>query len=267
MNHADEIVALLGSAKRGPGFMSNCFLQAPAIRALAADGRLEGFPEAGAACVLHREDTFRRLYFSAPGPEELRDALCGLALPPGELIADLVGRADQIEPVAAALAAAGFSAYKDFQRMARTARDLPPAKNGAVATEAEFAGPEDVARVQELITDSFDPRAEHFPTALETTQAIAGRSVLVARRGREIAALLFFSRAGMTTILRFWLVRAGFRGMGFGDLLVRRYFADCAACRRFTLWVQCGNDAAIRRYLDYGYRPDGTMDRIMRTVR
>jgi hypothetical protein len=79
--------------------------------------------------------------------------------------------------------------------------------------------------------------------------------------------LLVFSSDGLTTTLRFWLVPAEFRGMGLGDLLLRRYFAECAASRRFILWVHCGNDDALRRYLDYGYCPDGAIDRIMRKVR
>jgi GNAT superfamily N-acetyltransferase len=266
MNKPDEIVALLSSSKRGSGFVTNCFLQEPAIRALAANGLLEAFCFSGGTCLLRREDTFRRLYFFAPGFEALRDALSGLSLPPGELITDVVGRTEQAEPVAAALVSAGFSSYKDFQRMARLGGELPPPKNAAQA-EAEFAVPEDSSQVQELIAASFDPRAEHLPTLLETAEAVAQRCVLVARCGPQTAAVLFFSRAGMATILRFWLVRAEFRGMGLGDLLVRRYFAECVACRRFTLWVHCGNDQAIRRYQDYGYRPDGAIDRIMRKVR
>jgi hypothetical protein len=267
MTRPDEIVALLTSMKRGPGFVTNCFLQEPVIRALAADGRLEAFCFSGVTCLLRREDTFRRLYFFAASPEALCDALSGGSLPPGELITDVVGHTEQTEPVAAALASAGFSCYKDFQRMARLGGQLPPPKNAAAQAEAEFAVPEDTARIEELIATNFDPRAEHLPTPIETAEAVAQRCVLVARCGPHIAAVLIFSRAGMTTILRFWLVPAQFGGMGLGDLLIRRYCAECAACRRFTLWVDCDNDHAIRRYLDYGYRPDGAIDRIMRKVR
>ena len=59
-------------------------------------------------------------------------------------------------------------------------------------------------------------------------------------------------------------MRADYRGTGLGVLLLRTYLAECSACRRFTLWVHRGNDNAIRHYLDYGYREDGTIDRIMR---
>ena len=190
MNRADEILSMLRSVRHGPGFVTNCFLQDEVVRSLAASGCVEALCFAGVACLLHREETFHRLYFAAPDLDSLRDAVFALPLPPGEVITDIIGNSARITPVAAVLCQAGFSPYKDFQRMVRLAGDLAP-RNATAEPNAQFAALDDAARVHELIAASFDPRAEHLPTLIETVEAVARRSVLVARHGSRIAAVLF----------------------------------------------------------------------------
>jgi len=238
------------------GRITNLFLTEPEVSALLERGELETLDEPGAAFFLRRQGDFRRLYFAAASPEPLAT----LRLPPGEIITDVVGREPDIGPVSAALAQLGFLPYKQFQRMARAGAPAGPPDTDGV----RHAITGEVPAIHRLISQYFDARAEHLPAPHEVAAAVAQKAILIADAGSSIAALLFYSGTAITTTLRYWLVLPEFRGRQYGRLLLERYLADCAACRRFLLWVQRGNYRAIAQYERAGYRPDGLIDQILR---
>jgi GNAT superfamily N-acetyltransferase len=125
------------------------------------------------------------------------------------------------------------------------------------------AKPPEAPQIYELIHTHFDARAEHLPSREEVATAVAGGTILVAEAGDRMAALLFHAGSAVTTTLRYWLVLPEFRGQGHGHQVMQRYFADCARCRRFLLWVQRDNARAIAQYERAGYRPDGLTDQIL----
>jgi GNAT superfamily N-acetyltransferase len=238
--------------------VTNLFLPEPEVRALVDRGEMERVDFAGGRALLRRVQDFRRLYFTADSAEQLT----GLRLPEGEVIADVVGRESDIAPVASALAAAGFRPYKQFQRMSRAGT-----RGGEAAGSAAGVRPatsKEAPVVHRLIWTHFDPRAEHLPPPEEVAAAVEAGTVLVAESEHSLAALLFHSGAALTSTLRYWLVLPEYRGMGHGQRLMDRYFAECPQCRRFLLWVQRDNSRAIRQYERAGYRPDGLIDHILR---
>ena len=78
-----------------------------------------------------------------------------------------------------------------------------------------------------------------------------------------IMGLLFFEVDGLTSVLRYWLVGAGFRDQRVGARLIRSYFASCPAVKRFTLWVRSDNETALAKYRNYGYAADGLVDQVV----
>jgi GNAT superfamily N-acetyltransferase len=239
-----------------PGRVTNLFLPEPEVQALIERGEMEALAGEGALFLLRRLPEFRRLYFAADRSERL----ASLRLPPGEVITDVVGRAEDIAPLNNALAQAGFGPYKEFQRLARGSE--PPVS--PAADRVAVARPHQAVRIHELIQEHFDVRAEHLPSLDEIAAAIQQGSILMMESGGAIAALLFHTTTRVTSTLRYWLVLPQFRGLGFGQALLDRYLADCRGCRRLLLWVQRDNHHAIARYERAGYRPDGLLDQILR---
>ena len=238
------------------GRVTNLFLPEPEVRRLLEAGEMEALEFAGGLALARTIGDFRRLYYAA----ESVAALGGLRLPAGEFVTDVVGRESEIAPAVAALSGAGFAPYKQFQRMSRAggASSVEP------ATNVRLARPEEAATIHHLIHTHFDARAEHLPSLDEVQAAAVGKTILIADAPDGIGALLFHSGTAVTTTLRYWLVLPQWRGKGYGHQLLDRYFADCAGCRRFLLWVQSDNARAIAQYERAGYRPDGLIDRILR---
>lgn len=259
---AADLSHWIGLAKSaGSQFGTNIFLTGDAIEQLGA-GSLFAREFDGAVIVLRREPRFDRLYYAAAGAAPLESALAQLEWPAGSvLVSDLVGRKDEIAPWAAAFTAAGFSHSTTLLRMQRIQTQPAPAARAGL--DVELARAEDAAEIQDVLLANFDPYLDQIPPIAETRQAAASGTVLLIRAGGRIAALLYYDRTGWTTHLRYWLVLPDHQTEGFaGDRLIRRYFRDCAGCRRFLLWVHERNTRVVPIYRWYGYKTDSLIDAV-----
>jgi ribosomal protein S18 acetylase RimI-like enzyme len=177
----------------------------------------------------------------------------------GRVMTDLVGNESALNHLLSALEQAGFRRYTRLQRLARTGR--PETSLGAPSTG--FAEKADARAVLGLIENLFDRYGEQLPMPYEIEAAIENRQVLAARHNGELAGLLFFETQGLASTVRFWAVAEKFRVQRFGSALMQQYFQMHGPVRRFTLWVNSGNENAIGKYRHYGYAPDGLMDHVL----
>ena len=260
--HLPEIMARL--RRQGP-VLTNLFLGAGVLAELEAAGRLTVLEDPGVVYLLKTEPGFTRLHFCSTGLEPMQRTLASVAAPgPGGLVVDLLGPQPDLERLRAPFLEGGFVDYKRFDRMSRAAvTPLPAPWPGPPPAGSRRATPRDVAEVHRHLWENFDPRAEHLPSLAEVEGAAGLGTVLLAERGSETGALLWYDRVGLTTTLRYWLVLENFCRMGLGDLLLRGYLEECAECRRFLLWVESDNSPAQRHYRHYGYQADRVSDQIM----
>ena len=257
------IMQMRKRVKTGAGFTTNLFLSDALMGEHAASGRLYGIAADGINYFVLDSGDFHRLYFAASALECLQMTLSELPLAGVEdCVTDLIGAPDAVDKMVCTFLAAGFTVYTQFQRMTRVPRSTEPVSGGDEGVR--YAAADEAPTVYGMIKAHFDARAEHIPSADEISAAIDRHAVLIADCRGEPAAMLFYDRTGVSTVLRYWLVMPPFRRQGYGDKVLRRYFADCAGCRRFMLWVQCSNNQALRHYTHYGYGPDGAIDRILR---
>ena len=269
--HGAEIFAAFrGMGRPGLPLITNFFYlsEAELSPAVASEPSF-GLHGANIAYFLAFAAGFYRLFYATCRRESLVETLpeaIRTARPP--IVADLIGRPQDIEPSADLFAAAGFQRYAYYQRMCllKPPDAVPRQPAGPqpvvwVTTPAILA---DTLEIHRLIAMHFDEHAEHLPAREEVEGAIRARTILVVRRGAAIAALLYYDRVGVTSTLRYWFVSSDFRGEGLGAGLIRRHFHDCHEQRRFLLWVDTANCNAIARYQHYGYTSDGVFDRIMR---
>jgi ribosomal protein S18 acetylase RimI-like enzyme len=203
-----------------------------------------------------------RVYHAATGREGLAAALAGAgpALNPGlPLLVDLVGRAADVEGLAAEYRARGFGDHCTLLRMAR------PRNGAAGAAEAtvEAATPADLEKIDCFLHRVLDRFRDQIPTPREIAQAIGEKTVLLTRREGRIAGLLYFDHVGRSAHLRFWYVAPDRRVPGTGGPLMREFLRRCAETDRIVVWVASTNAGAIEKYEHYGFRPDAIVDRIL----
>jgi hypothetical protein len=253
--------ALQAVKQPGRSFLTNFFPSRPKIESWVARRELSLATRGATALFLRRDSDFLHLYFFTDGPEGLRDSLRALlGSEGGTIVSDLLGREGDLGLVDAAFASNGFSRHTRLIRLARVAEDPAPS---AVEPGVECAEPSDAAAITAVLHGAFDRYAEQLPVQQEIRDAAADRRILLVRSADAIAGLLFYEVDGFSSVLRYWLVGAGFRDQRVGARLIRSYFALCPAVKRFTLWVLADNENAMARYRNYGYGPDGLIDQVM----
>jgi ribosomal protein S18 acetylase RimI-like enzyme len=246
----------------GRGYLTNLYASRSDLEGWLRVGALSRFIADECLLLFRFDRGLLRVYHAATGRNGLAAALAaaGPALDPGlPLLVDLVGRAADLEGLATEYRARGFDDYCTLLRMAR------PRKGAAVGAEptVETATPADLEKVDGFLHRVLDPFRDQIPTIREIAEAIDGKTVLLTRRERRIAGLLYFDQVGRSAHLRFWYVAPERSAPGTGGPLMREFLRRCDAADRIVVWVASTNAGAIEKYEHYGFRPDAIVDRIL----
>lgn len=213
--------------------------------------------------VFKKDGDFYHLYYTAPSLEALNRALENLLdLDPMTLVSDIVGRKEDLEEVVELFVNHGFQERNILIRMTKIAEESTE-DYSSNSQEEILASKEDTDAIVDILNSSFDQYSEQIPTAGDIREAIGKKDILLLKREKNIAGLLFFNLTGLSSTLRYWFVSDAFRGRGIGSIMMHRYFYDCRTAKRFILWVDSNNNNAIAPYLHYGYTKDGLVDHIM----
>jgi ribosomal protein S18 acetylase RimI-like enzyme len=259
----DALYAQLDQARRAGARLTNFYPVPDKLERSIARGDLFAQPVGDVLFVLRRDRDFLHLAFLAHATADLAAALPAVvASADRALTVDLLAPRDRVAELAAPFTQAGFASLCTLDRMTKLtapADTAPAAADPAV----ELAQPGDGAALAHMLEAALDRHAEQIPDEDEMTRAAAAGQVLVIRAGAALAGLLFYEVTGQSSLLRHWLVDPAHRDQRVGARLIRRYFADCAAVRRFLLWVLSDNHNAIDRYRHYGYQQDGLVDQVL----
>ena len=213
-----------------------------------------------AAFFFRKDRDFLRFYFcAADGAALQREIAAWPGLKTERVVTDLVGNESAVNNLRSALEPAGFRQHAQLQRLMRTGRP----ESGADGLPVGFAEKADGPAVLGLIESLFDRYGEQLPMLYEIEAAIENRQILAVRNDSELAGLLFFETQGLASTVRFWAVAEKFRALKVGSAVMRQYLKIHDAVRRFTLWVNVGNENAIRKYRHFGYAPDGLIDHVL----
>ena len=261
IHRVGEVFDAIQEAKaRATDLHTNFFPVQTKLQDWIAHGELLGEQRGGAAFFLRKNSDFWYLYFCAANRLALQQEMGGLScLKTERIVTDLVGREASLSSWLPVFEAAGFRRYLQLQRMARLDQPSPTTGDSPVVP----AKKSDAHALLELIGKDFDPYGEQIPELREMEAAIDSRQVLVMRCDGVLAGLLFFETQGLASTVRFWVVAEKFRARRVGSALMQHYFQAHGGVRRFTLWVNSGNENAIAKYLHYGYAPDGLVDRVL----
>lgn len=227
--------------------------------ALAGDLSQLGTPR----CLLlfRRDRHFEHLYHVAAGHTDLAEALASLDPTSGfPIVTDLVGRPEDVAPIAETYRQNGFEDYVSLVRMMRPGKPVPDVGSEASVDYAQLA---DIPAIVAFLDRQLDPFRDQIPQGSEIESAIARRSILIDRYDGTPGGLLYFEDTGRTSTIRYWYVDRGCYGRGIGGRLMRTYLREHSSTARFLLWVVVGNFDAIARYEHYGFRQENLFDQIM----
>jgi len=252
----------LERAKRTGPFITNFYPSQDKLQRWLDRGELFLNPLGDVLFVLRRDRDFLHLYYLASSAADLPAALDELDASVRETTTvDILGKREQVAPLAEKFLEAGFADLCALHRMTRLGDETRTA--ATADPQLVFADKSDGNALAGMLETALDRFAEQIPDADEMARAAADRKVLIIRSGTAIAGMLFYEVTGQSSLLRHWLVDPAHRDQRVGARLMRRYFAECVDVRRFLLWVISDNDNAIDRYKHYGYQQDGMIDQVM----
>ncbi|HEX8414176.1 MAG TPA: GNAT family N-acetyltransferase [Sphingomicrobium sp.] len=253
----DRLRRLTASVPRtGPTYSTNLYASREQVEGWCAVGGLRTLVSDGAVLFVRADRGFQRVYHVARDMPTLAAALA--QLPTGQYVADLVGRAGELDKLDAAYASGGFALHAFLRRMAWT--QVPgPAPSGDVVT----AVPQDAEAVAAFLERLLDRFSEKLPELDELRDAAREGRLLLVRRNAALAGMLLYDVHGQLAHLRFWHVDPDAHGGGVGRGLMGSFLSRCAQARRIVLWVIGDNDRSIAIYRHYGFETDGLLDHIM----
>jgi ribosomal protein S18 acetylase RimI-like enzyme len=251
----------IAQVKAGAGaFCTNFYPTPTKLEGWIARQELWTVPGRKTVFFLRRECDFWHLHFCAPDAETLGRELIQLPeLRTEKIVSDIIGASHELLP---GMERAGLRRYKQLLRMTRVAQQ-EASPDDPWREQVAFASEPDAEAVLGLIQSAFNHYAKQIPSPEEIRAAIQAFQIIILKLGSQIAGLLHFETHGATSTLRFWTVSQRFRDRRVGGALMRHYLASQSAVRRFVLWVDEGNDDAIRKYRRYHYDNDGVSDHIL----
>ena len=260
---ADVFDAIQNAKSGAADFRTNFFPVQSKLQFWIDRGDLSSVVRDGATFFFKKDRDFWHFYFCvADLAALLRETPRLDELKSERMMTDVVGNGPALEELLASLLSSGFRNYTRLQRMMRST-----SKNEALSADTNLKVSEarlsDGHSILDLIESAFDRYGEQLPSLDEIAAAIEARQILIVKREGSIAGLLFFETQGFSSTVRFWVVAEAFRALRVGSALMLHYLHTQSTVRRFTLWVNTGNDNAIRKYEHFGYKPDGLLDHVL----
>jgi ribosomal protein S18 acetylase RimI-like enzyme len=126
-----------------------------------------------------------------------------------------------------------------------------------------FATADQVPQILALLESSFNRFSDQLPTKSELEEAARANQIVWIVADGKVGALVHFETQGFTSTVRYWAVHPDCRDQRLGSRIIRHYFALHPKVKRFVLWVRADNENAVRRYLHFGYAPDGLVDQVL----
>ena len=132
------------------------------------------------------------------------------------------------------------------------------------SNELLYASKNDVAEIENILINNFDPVLERVPDISELTSLCLNNEIALYKDLGKIKGLVIFCKKGAELHLRYWWVDSNFRNKRIGSRLLNEFFkiAIQSNSKKMTLFVDINNRNAINRYGHYGFHDDHTYDYI-----
>lgn len=227
------------------------------IKVLCEDPQLLIWTIAEAGC--------RRLYF-AGDMDFLKKSIkkCNFdgCLP---LAVDIIGKENDITEMSSIFLQNTFTKRT---KLVRLSMNLKKSDNDFTCKKEEnlninYLEQNNIAEVERMFSNYFDFCADRIPDKEDIREGITNREIIVEPYDKGIKGFVWFERKKLTALIRYWCVDNDFRDSGVGSMLMSKYYSLTSNSPRHLLWVKEENENALKRYLHYGYKPDGIEDLVL----
>ena len=263
--HSADVFAAIARVKQNAvQFTTSFFATREQTQGWLDEDVLSCVESPGCLLIFRRDRDFQHLCHVAGGLEALSLALGSLAAPADggtAWTADLIGRPEQIAPVAGVYQEHGFQTQTTLIRMFRLSGSAVTAYQPDPAVV--FAEAADVPMIGAFFDRLLNRFVDQIPTPKQLLASASRRAILMMRHGAEPGGVLLFENAGLTTFLRYWYVDQRFRNEGIGGRLIKTFLHLSGGSKRILLWVIADNADAIAKYRHYGFAREDLADRIM----
>lgn len=243
-------------------FSTTFFAGAHQLEAWLTAGRIEFILAREGLLIARRDRDFLHLHHLAPEPGALPGLLQVLptAWKDQTLVADLVGRPEDLSRIADGYLGHGFQEYRSLVRMGRMGHPEPRASRDPSVAPAK---PEEAGEIVAFLERLLDRFAEQIPEAAEVAEWASRGWVLTSRPAGSLAGVLIFDYRGRSCRLLFWHVDEGCRQAGIGSGLIQEFFRLTEGVARTSLWVMSDNQDSLAKYRHYGFQEENAVDRIL----
>lgn len=258
-----ELADQVNRLKAGGGCVGNNFLTLSALTEFSKQETSALSYNEDAIALICEDVGVTRLHFylssleAAPSLKELLETV-----PRRPIIADCVGREEQLEPLSRVLCKEGFSLYTRMGRL--RGQEVIVCPDMTEAGEDVYAGPEDTDEILSELQAIFDPFVSHLPDRDRLLRLIEQKLVLRVKDGEKIAAVACMERVGKRGVYCYQVfVSPEQRGKGYGRLIYRIAADRFRGCRPYTTWVEDSNTQVLKIWGQFGFLPDGLRDTIL----
>lgn len=264
VNNIQEVHNTLNKVKkRAPKAQTNFFLNIEKMERWISKGLLINLSSDKTLVLLRKHINFYYLYYYTESITDLIHILSSSAqAKDGLIVAELIGRTQEISELAKLFIDGGFLDYFLLNRMQRTTY-TPPEVSQEDCQNISFAEETDVFVIHNMISDHFDIFAEQIPVPDEIKLAIQKQQILVYKEQGLIKGLIYFEILGFYSHLKYWVVLDMYKSKGIGKKLIMNYFGLSKYAKRMILWVGANNQKAIEIYEELGYQLDGVSTTVL----
>ena len=243
------------------GFITNAFFNFNQLQSMVEKEGTTVFNSNDSMFILSEEPKLVRLYFYSASVNALKQIT--EILPPKvnkAIVADIVGKKQQVDMIALKLCEFGFAKHKELFRMVRKPEQI----HEKVSPDVVFATPNRCNEIYKMIYNTFDVYSEHLPTKEKILQAIDKNEIVIILHEDQVIGFLYYEKIG-GRLFYIYLVAVAeeFRGIGIADKLEKYPLITHGKNHVFNLWVVKNNQRAINKHFRYNFRPDGLIDYIL----
>lgn len=207
--------------------------------------------------LLHKNDNFYHLFFTATSTDSLCAALQGVPFRDELLSIDVVGAKENA--VKDALKHVGFYEYETIYRMRR----LGMPESCEFDSDIEEATLENVHEVKLLLDQHFNALSEQIFSEKELAVFVRNHTLLLFRDSGVIRGFIIYELRGVTLYLRYWWVSPSCRNRGIGAKLFHSFLNRGKNTKCQIHWLIATNDNARVRYEHYGYVAEPLYDYVL----
>jgi hypothetical protein len=255
----EQLRSLWLDPRRGSrSWFTNFYPDEDKVRTWISRGSLYGLSFDDSSVILRRDRDFFHVYLSCKSSQDIHAVVESLGND-RTFVVDLVFREEPDRIAIDSLTESQFIEHATLKRLRRPPKSTDEPLDGRdVRTASEDDGP----WILESLESNFDRFAEQLPDASEISRATSHQQILIVGGSTLPKGFLYHEIKQNLSVVRYWYVDPRYREEGVGAQLIRYHLGSLSHGKPCELWVLNDNDNALKRYLHYGFEPEGLKDRV-----